>query len=163
MNRTRFLLVLAAFLLLPHAMPAQTGIYGTFSGAGLGVGGNVYGGTVGLYSTAFHAPVVSIGFDIRGEFLNGNGQSLNSGLGGLRLAVHPPALPLKPYVEALGGVGHSETALGTATDAQYRILGGVDWTILPRIDWRVIEVSGGSTTGSIDPTVLSTGIVLRLP
>ena len=163
MIRNRLLLLTALLFFLPLAAQAQTGVYGEFSGAGLGVGDKVYGGTFGLYSDAIHAAVVSLGFDVRGEFLTGNGQSLNSGLGGLRLAAHPQVLPLKPYVEALGGVGHADTVLGSSTHAEYRIAGGVDWTIFPRIDWRVVEVSGGDSTGNVSPTVISTGIVLRLP
>jgi hypothetical protein len=159
------LFLLTVFLFLSLVARAQTGVYAEFSGAGLGVsgGGNVYGGTFGLYSGLLHAPVVSLGFDIRGEFMSGNGQTLNGGLGGVRIAVTPHVVPLKPYVEGLGGVGHSDTVEGSSTDAEYRIVGGIDWTILPRIDWRVVEVSGGSTTGDVTPVVISTGLVLRLP
>jgi len=161
--RYRFLLLLTTMWLLPCISHAQTGVYGAFTGAGLGVGSNVYGGTVGLYSDVFHAVVVSAGFDVRGEFLTRNGQSFDGGLAGVRIAVHPQVLPLKPYIEGLGGIARSDTGVGTSTDPQYRILGGVDWTILPRTDWRVVEVSGGSTTGNVNPMVFSTGIVLRLP
>jgi hypothetical protein len=162
MVRNRLLLLTVLFF-LPLAALAQTGVYGEFSGAGLGVGDKVYGGTFGLYSDAIHAAVVSLGFDVRGEFLTGNGQSLNSGLGGLRLAAHPQVLPLKPYVEALGGVGHADTVLGSSTHAEYRIAGGVDWTIFPRIDWRVVDVSRGASTRNIRQTVLRRGHWSRLP
>ncbi len=165
MKRVRYFLLMMACMLVSLSTHAQTGIYGAFTGADAGSGssGKLYGGTVGLYSTPWHAPVVSAGFDVRGEFLHGNGQSLDSGLAGLRVAVHPPVFPLKPYVEALGGVGRADVANATSTNAQYRIVGGIDWTILPRIDWRVVEFSGGEISGGASPRVLSTGLVLRLP
>jgi hypothetical protein len=43
---------------------------------------------------------------------------------------------------------------------------GVDWTILPRVDWRVVEYSFGgfsSLNATVSPRTLSTGVVLRLP
>ncbi len=164
MNRVRYFLFIACMVVSVSAH-AQTGIYGAFTGADLGSGtnGNLYGGTVGLYLTPLHLPLLSAGFDVRGEFLHGNGQSLDSGLAGVRVAIHPPVFPLKPYVEALGGIGRADVANATSTNAQYRIVGGVDWTILPRIDWRVVEFSGGEISGGASPKVLSTGLVLRLP
>ena len=164
MNCVRYFLLMSS-VLVSVSVHAQTGIYGAFTGAGLGSGssGNLYGGTVGLYSDPWHGPLLGAGFDLRGEFLNGNGQSLDSGLIGLRIAVHPPVFPLKPYVEGLGGVGRANVANATSTNAQYRIVGGIDWTVFPRIDWRVVEFSGGEISGGASPKVISTGLVLRLP
>jgi hypothetical protein len=75
-----------------------------------------------------------------------------------------------PYVEALAGAGYTQfpVASGQAsgTKFSYQFVGGVDFTILPHIDWRVAEFSYGGLSildSSINPKTLSTGIVLRLP
>ena len=62
----------------------------------------------------------------------------------------------------LGGFS-SHTA---GTSANYRWVGGIDTTILPRVDWRIADYSysgGGITQGNITrhPQSLTTGIVLR--
>ena len=150
---------------------AQTGVYLDFSAAKLsaGTGDWMYGPTVGLYHSVGYG-LVSAGLDARGTFLTRDGAHLYSGLVGPRLALTPHVLPFKPYVEGLVGVGNYGTgAVGgnaTSTNFEYQLLGGVDMTILPRIDWRVVEFSYGGLSvlnGSYNPKTLSTGIVLRLP
>jgi hypothetical protein len=91
-----------------------------------------------------------------------------SGLAGPRLTFKPHVIPLMPYVEALAGAGDVQYGQGvartSATKLEYQFLGGLDWTIFPRVDWRVIEFSYGGFAGpSLNPKNLSTGIVLRLP
>jgi hypothetical protein len=78
-------------------------------------------------------------------------------------------MPIHPYIEALVGAGHADYGQGsakvTATKFQYQFLGGLDLTILPRIDWRLVEFSYGGLSGlgsSFNPKTLSTGIVIRL-
>jgi hypothetical protein len=76
------------------------------------------------------------------------------------------------------GVGHTRFGQGVAkqsnTDFEYQFLGGLDMTILPRIDWRVVEFSYGGVSGlgrsldpkigsSLNPKTISTGFVVRLP
>ena len=75
-----------------------------------------------------------------------------------------------PYAEALGGLAHVNVGQGAAfTNAngfQYQLLGGVDVTLAPHLDWRAVEYAWGSvrTTGEdFDPQMVSTGIVVRLP
>jgi hypothetical protein len=50
---------------------------------------------------------------------------------------------------------------------EYQLLGGLDITVLPRIDWRIVEYSYGgfSVPNSADyhPRTFTTGLVLRLP
>jgi hypothetical protein len=84
--------------------------------------------------------------------------------------VHPHLIPVKPYAEVLIGAGQVEYGQGTAhtdsTKFAYQLLGGVDMTILPRIDWRVAEFSFGGFSAlgdSFHPKTLSTGVVFRLP
>jgi hypothetical protein len=79
-------------------------------------------------------------------------------------------IPLHPYVEATAGVGNLNFEGGSPTNStrfEYQFLGGLDYTVLPRIDWRVAEFSYGELSAlngnSFHPRTLSTGIVLRLP
>ena len=157
---------------------AQTGIYGEFTGAKISAPYEpwMYGPTVGFYHDAGHG-LLAAGFDVRGTFA-GRGdthgtrsdQTLATVMGGVRLAVTPHVLPIKPYGEVLGGLGHLKAGQGvartTATKFAYQFVVGVDWTILPRVDWRVVEFSYGRLAGlgdSFAPKTLSTGIVFRLP
>ena len=82
--------------------------------------------------------------------------------------MHPQVLPISPYVEGLAGVGHFDygQSQGSATKFEYQFLGGVDYTLIPRLDWRVVEFSYGGLSafnGSLHPKTISTGLVLRLP
>jgi hypothetical protein len=171
------------------AAHAQTGIYATFD-ASRRSSTNVflspptaadntatawlYGPTVGFYYDFLHLGPVHLGSDVRGEFVHGGGFTRDSFLVGARLSVHPPLLPVKPYLQASVGLAHSKGIISGnySNNPEYQIAGGVDFTILPRIDWRVLEVGGGSllnyTYGSgVNQTnnivTFSTGIVFRLP
>lgn len=156
----------------------QTGVYAELTGGKISTANTpwMYGPTVGLYHDNGFGPI-ALGLDVRGSFLRrgdsngaGSNQSLNTLQGGVRLAVTPHVLPIKPYVEALGGFGSLTAGQGvsrtSATHFTYQFLGGVDLTFLPRLDWRVVELSYGRLSGlgnSYAPTTLSTGLVLRLP
>jgi hypothetical protein len=157
---------------------AQVGIYGTFTAGKLNAPNTpwLYGGTGGVYKDRGHK-LFAMGFDARGEFLRrggnsgtGSDTSLGSGLVGLRLAITPHILPLKPYAEGLIGIGHVNVGEGFArtssTKFEYRVLGGLDYTFFPRLDWRVVEFGYGGLAGN-DPNVrlktLSSGLVFRLP
>ncbi len=163
---------------LVGAAQAQTAIYGEFTAAKLSAPNTswMYGPTVGLYHDSEHG-LFATGLDVRGTFAgSGNtkgaytNQTLDTLLGGVRLAVTPRVLPFKPYGEILGGLGHLKVGQGSArtssTKFAYQFVGGVDFTILPRVDWRVVEFSYGRLAGLSDsfvPKTLSTGIVFRLP
>ena len=169
---------------------AQTGIYATFDASRYvdknvfftppansdnSESGWLYGPTVGLYSDFIHAGPIRLGTDVRGEFIRGaNNASRNDVLLGLRFAVKPPVLPIKPYVQGSAGVAftHGPGSGNSSTNLLYRVAGGVDYTILPHLDWRVIEVGEGSLVNysfgsglhqSNSLLTLGTGIVLRLP
>ncbi|HEX4021909.1 MAG TPA: hypothetical protein VHX63_12230 [Acidobacteriaceae bacterium] len=151
---------------------AQVGLYGEFSAAKLNVPntGWIYGPTFGGYYDPAHFAFFRAGLDARAAFLGTGSTELYSGLVGPRLVVGAPALPAHVYVESLVGVGHAEAGEGvaktSATKFEYQFLGGVDLTVLPRIDWRVAEFSYGGLSGlnsSFNPKILSTGIVVRLP
>lgn len=157
---------------------AQTGVYAEFTGGKISAANTawMYGPTFGLYHDDGFGPI-ALGLDVRGSFLRrgdqsgaGSDQSLNTLQGGVRLAVTPHILPIKPYVEALGGYGGLTTGQGasrmSASHVTYQFLGGVDFTFFPRLDWRVVEFSYGRLSGlsnTYAPKTLSTGLVLRLP
>jgi hypothetical protein len=151
---------------------AQVGVYGEFGAAKLNVPNTnwIYGPTFGGYLDKGHFWVFSSGVDARGTILGSGATSLDSGLIGPRLAFRPHIVPIQPYVEALIGAGHADYGQGvahvSATKFQYQFLGGLDLTVLPRIDWRVVEFSYGGLSGlgsSFNPKTISTGIVVRLP
>ncbi|HVJ08553.1 MAG TPA: hypothetical protein VM554_09220 [Acidisarcina sp.] len=167
MKSTRLLLLLmVCFCSL--AASAQTGIYAAFTGAKINSSTDwIYGPTVGVYFDRWHFGVASAGVDFRGQFLGGGGSTqYNNGLGGLRVAVTPHVLPVKPYVEAAIGVGYAKFNQSSSTNFAYNFLAGVDYTFFPRLDWRVVEFSYGGLSAfdnTFHPKTVSTGVVLRLP
>ena len=155
---------------------AQIGLYGEFSAAKPNIPqvGWIYGPTFGVYYDPWHLPFLAAGLDARGEFLGSGTNKLDSGLFGPRLVFQPHVLPFQPYAEGLVGMGHAvypnQTGQGTttvtATEFEYQFLGGLDLTVFPRVDWRVVEFSYGGLSGlgnSYNPFTLSTGLVVRLP
>ena len=153
------------------AASAQTGIYAEFSTSDFnGSAGRHSGTTFGLYHNFLHAPVVGIGADVRASLLGSGDTKAYVGFVGPMLRIHPPVFPLTPYVEGLVGAGNVHVGSGgnffSKTAFAYEGVIGLDWTILPRIDWRVVEYSAGgfaSANASISPRTWSTGLVLRLP
>jgi hypothetical protein len=154
------------------AASAQTGIYAEFSTSDFNAAnaGRHNGATFGFYHNFLHAPVLGIGADARLSLLGSGDTKAYIGLVGPMLRIHPPVLPLTPYVEGLIGAGNvhvgSSGNFFSRTAFAYEGVIGLDWTILPRIDWRVVEYSAGgfsSANASISPRTWSTGVVLRLP
>ena len=159
---------------------AQLGLYVMGSGGRLGAsainntqGFTAWGGTVGGYDNFFGAGPLKLGGDAR-FFVQSSGNSntfgnqLRGGMVGMRLALTPPILPLKPYVQA--EVGGASTNYGIqsnrALNFAYQVQGGVDWTVFPHVDVRG-EYGGGQTTGSLGGASrglqeFGAGIVLRL-
>jgi len=163
---------LLLFIVSSMAATAQVGVYGEFSATKLNVPNTswIYGPTFGGYLDKGHFWVFSSGVDARGAILGSGSTTLDSGLVGPRVVLRPHLLPIQPYAEALIGAGHADYGQGvahvSATKFQYQFLGGLDLTILPRIDWRVVEFSYGGLSGlgsSFNPKTISTGIVVRLP
>ena len=73
------------------------------------------------------------------------------------------------FVEAGGGMGHSgfynsTGAYATAWGAAWQVDAGVSHGILPRVDWRILEVGYGhiyAGTG-VSPAIASTGVTLHI-
>ena len=135
-------------------------------------GVNGLGPGVGLTLNFVHNPAFTFGVDFRGsKHFAGNGA--DTGLVGLKLGVQVPLLHLRPYIQGSGGyLGTYEKSGGsssTTVNHYYaaEVLAGVDYPILPRFDFRVLEVGVGHAINqniiATKPTFLtaSTGIVFR--
>jgi hypothetical protein len=176
-RRPRLHCALFALLLFALSLPAaraQTALYGQFSASRFNTDTVPkandwgYGGGFGLYSDFMKVPFGKVGGDIRFQWVRpADNTTLFSTLLGPRIALHPKVVPLNPYAEFLFGAGHFSYGNNAPSTTQFdwRVLGGLDKTVLPHIDWRVIEVSYGQLntySGHLQPVTLSTGIVLRL-
>lgn len=162
-------LLFAAFLTVTAS--AQTGLYVEYGGSKVDAPNNnwIYGPTFGLYHDFYSVPLVHVGGDLRGSVLGvTNTTTITSGEIGPRVSVHPRVLPAMPYLEALAGIGHYDygTNQPSDTEFEYQFLAGIDITVLPRLDWRIVEFSYGGLSafnGTLHPKTLSMGLVLRLP
>ncbi len=150
------------------------------------------GGTFGLYYDWRTFGPVRLGVDARGSIANSTkgaytatvaGGHLASVLGGVRASFHVPLVPLKPYVQ--GSVGFARTNFGTdynsslatsgvsnttgillSNHVEYDAFAGADLSILPFIDFRVVELGYGAVQGhshTYPVESLSTGIVFHFP
>lgn len=144
--------------------PAQVGIYAGFTGGRISPGSStVYGPLFGAYWQKGY--ILNLGADIRGSFLTHNGTTFNSGAIGPRVAVKPALLPFRPYAEALVGIASiSGNNTPRSRHLNYQLIAGIDTTILPRVDWRIVEFDySAMTSNSTNAKILTTGLVLRLP
>jgi hypothetical protein len=168
-RKQSFLLPVLLFSLLPAGLLAQAkiAIYGTVGTEKSEVNNSGWStaGTFGVYYGLADLGPLTISVDARGDLSS----NINSGLVGPRVALHFPVFPLKPYVELLAGVSAYSTQNNgskSATDFNYRWVGGIDTAILPRLDWRIADYSysgGGISQGDVTrhPQTLSTGLVVR--
>jgi hypothetical protein len=182
----RWLTFLLAVTMSTSAAHGQVGIYGNFATTHLTNNSNstntwLYGPGFGVYYDFVHLGPIGIGADLRGSQMWGGGLDYRTGLGGLRLVVKPPVLPVRVYVQGSAGTGATKASGNTGSlpdnysyKFQYDVFGGTDVTLLPRVDWRVVEIGYGRTSGigngnsgitapSTGVFTLSSGIVLRLP
>jgi hypothetical protein len=168
------LLALSVFLFSSLSLHAQLGLYGAFTVQNPDVPNETsydfYGVTFGAYLASGRLAILSLGVDVRGSFTRNSGNSFNSGSIGPRLALNTHILPIQPYVEGTVGLGSLNLVGGSPSNGigfEYQVLGGLDYTILPRVDWRVAEYSYGGLPSlnnyNFHPKSLSTGLVLRLP
>ena len=166
------LLTLFFIVLSPLSLHAQLGLYGGFTVQNPSVppasGYQFYGGTFGAYLASGRLAILNVGLDLRGSFTKSGSDSFNSGGIGPRGGLNLHLIPLHPYVEATAGLGNlniNETS-SNVTRFEYQFLGGLDYTIFPRIDWCVAEFTYGGLSvfnDSYHPKTLTTGIVLRIP
>lgn len=159
------LLLVAMFVSASAVASAQIALYGaatgsSFSNAPDDIG---YGGMVGAYKQSGH--FIGTGLDLRGTFVGRNGFRYNTFAVGPRVAFKPRVIPLMPYVEGLVGLANYNSGknTGSTNHLNYQVVGGLDATILPRIDWRVVDVAySGVASQSIKAVTFSTGLVIRI-
>lgn len=170
--RTRLALIVGSLAFFSLTASAQTGVYAAFSTSNFNApgAGRENGATFGLYHNVLRPPFLGIGFDLRATLLGSGDTKAYIGLAGPRIQLRPRVIPLMPYVEGLVGAGDVQVggagSVFSKTALAYEGAVGLDWTIFPRLDWRVVEYSAGgfaSTDASISPRTWSTGLVLRLP
>jgi hypothetical protein len=175
---------LSAFLfLLSSSCVAQIGIYGKLNLSRFNdrvdhTTNWFYGPGGGIYYDFLPLGPIAFGLDLRGSYEFANQLVFRSGLGGVRLVVRPPLLPIRPYVEGSAGVAgmratssNSGLPMNFSNKFAYEVLAGLDLTILPHIDLRLPEVgyghvnavTGGSGTMPSSLFEISTGVVIRLP
>ena len=159
-----FPLLLLAIVTTNLNAQAKLAIYGSVGTERSGLPYNPWklAGTFGLYYGLFDLGPIHLSVDGRGDISS----AIHSGLGGPRLAIKLPAIPIKPYGEILFGVSSYPQTSGSphySNDFAYRYVVGIDSTILPHIDWRVVDFSYGinnSDNGGHAESITS-GLVLR--
>ena len=169
----RFGLFILFLALGTFAAHAQTGVYAEYGASWYGIPNlSVQSGpTFGLYYQHWGVPFVRAGLDARASFMgSGSGKTEDTGLIGPRVQIKPHVLPLMPYGEALIGVSHVDVGEGFArtqgNEFEWALNAGIDFTILPHIDWRVVDYTyGGIPKDPVNsnPNTVSTGLVVRLP
>jgi len=166
MSRRILLIVLLA--LYPGILHAQAklAVYGTggTEKSGLQHSGWNTAGTFGFYYGLRHFGPFSLSADVRGDLSS----NIYSGVLGPRLAAKIPVFPIMPYGEFLFGESSYSTLSNGDRDANnftYRGVVGVDFTLIPHFDWRVIDYSYSSGitqfNASVHPKTITTGFVLR--
>jgi Outer membrane protein beta-barrel domain len=159
-------LLLVALSSVPLHAQAKLAIYGTggVENSDLQFSGWNTAGTFGFYAGLRHYGPVDISADVRGDLSS----NIYSGILGPRLAVKLPIFPIMPYGEFLfGGSSYSTLSNGVrdASNFTYRGVVGVDFTLLPHFDWRVVDFSYSSGitqfNQSVHPKTVTTGFVVR--
>ena len=163
---SRFLpLALLLLSLIPGTLNAQAkfAIYGTAGTEKSGLPNDSWklGGTFGFYYGLYHVGPLSFSADARGDL----SQNISSGFIGPRVAAKLPVIPLKPYAEFIFGVSSYSTPsnLKIDNDFAYRYVLGLDTTILPHLDWRLVDFSYALNTSanSGHAKTLTSGLVIR--
>ena len=181
--KLRWLTILLVLSVSFATSNAQVAIYGKFetvrfTASNINPTGTwYYGPGAGIYYDFLHLGPVALGADLRGNLLSGSQQKFRSALFGLRLSAKPPILPLRPYIQGSVGVGgptHSGLdGAGTiySNKFQYEIIGGLDYTLVPHIEFCAVELSYGRMSGVSSGTpapvatlfTVGTGLVVRFP
>jgi hypothetical protein len=139
-------------------------VFAEFSGGRTGQGeGIVWGGSAGGYLQGS-----LLGFVVRGTALPSSSTvRLYEATMGPRIAVSVPLL--RVFAEAGGGMGHSgfyDSTGNLASDwgPAWQVNLGVAHTILPRVEWRILEGSYGRIYAGpgVSPVMLSTGVTLHV-
>jgi len=142
----------------------QGNLFAEFSAANLGQGtGFISGASAGGY---LQGPL--LGLVMRATAAPGGDTfHVYSAVLGPRIAFDLPVL--RPFIEAGGGIGHSSYYNSGGNFARgwgpaWQIDAGVEHSLLPRVQWRVLEVAWGhiDVGPGVAPTVISSGLTLHL-
>jgi hypothetical protein len=176
---------LTALLGLASSLHAQLAVYGkgdlnryTLNETSPSSTYTFHGAGVGIYDDFLHLGPVRFGMDVRGDLETTDKLQYQSVLAGFRVVGKLPVLPFRPYAEALIGEGGTRdkgpyavgiTNVPYAHKLTYALLTGLDWSIFPHIDFRVLEIgygrqsesTGFNTTTSDSMLLLSSGVVVR--
>jgi len=157
---------------------AQIGIYGQLDAThDQAVDAWYKGFTLGVYNSFLNVGPIHAGLDLRGSYQTGSNYRFRNFLVGPRLQVRPPVLSLNPYIQGeigFGGsryAGSSSTATHYSNKLQYGVIGGLETTVLPRVDLRLPEISylrmSAISSTPNAPKVnlfgIGIGLVVRLP
>lgn len=182
--KLRAVLVLIALGFCVTAARAQVGAYINFNAqhidssarnisdtaGSLSDGVWVFGPQFGIYNDFMNLGPVHLGADFRGSILSHGNAKFNNGLGGVRASLHTVALPITPYVEASAGIAgfNYGRKQGMTKVLQYELSGGIDLTVFPRVDWKLVEIGGGGLTtfgkgetGANGTFHIATGLAVR--
>jgi hypothetical protein len=144
--------------------PRSGSVFIEASAGSVGQGyGTLWGGSAGAYVQGR-----VLGLVARTTVLPGNSSAhVYDAVLGPRLAVTLPFVRL--WVEGGGGVGYTGNASGASGSgstwgAAWQANAGISHGILPRIDWRILEVGYGHIYGGVglSPVIASTGLTLHL-
>ena len=143
---------------------------------------NPIGGAAGIYYDFLKLGPVKLGADLRGSIAStkrggyaasdGSGAHIYSALGGIRAVFHTPFVPLRPYLQASAGLGRTDYGLLPLTvtnNFQYMGYAGLDISLLPIMDFRLVEFGYGGLnpmgTNSHNYPIksVSAGLVFHLP
>lgn len=145
---------------------------------------NPIGGFGGVFYDFRNLGPVRLGVDLRVGSTVGNKNAttytntprprLFSALGGIRGSFKTPIHQLRPYVEGAVGLAKTNNGVPLTTDGhiayhsgiQFRGFAGVDLTLLPALDFRVVELGAGAFQGlnnTYPIESISTGLVVHLP
>jgi len=167
-RRILWILPLLLLSLYPTALHSQAklAVYGTggTEKSGLQHSGWNTATTFGFYYGLRHFGLFDLSADVRGDLSH----NIDSGILGPRLAAKIPVFPIMPYAELLFG----ESSYSTQSDGHknannftYRYVTGVDVTLIPHFDWRVVDFSYSSGitqfNANVHPKTITTGFVLR--
>ncbi len=152
----------------PIATHVSNSVLDTSTFAFLGpqsTGRTFWGVNLGGYDDFYHAANgLTAGIDMRWDDLHANNASLKDFFFGVRISGKPFARPLKPYLQASVGEGATKAPSSkiSVKKVEFRISGGLDYTIQRHIDFRVVEVGYG-TLGTISSATVGAGGDIAIP
>ncbi|MBS1821609.1 MAG: hypothetical protein JST61_06500 [Acidobacteria bacterium] len=169
MKTIRYAVFLFATFFVIHSSPAhaQIAIYDTVGGGTFNSAPNNLGvhHVIGAYiSNGFARHTISVGGDFRASLMGRDGYHYNTFAVGPRISFNPHVIRLHPYAEGLVGLANYKGGKNASSSnhLSYQIVGGMDATIFPHFDWRVVDLSYNATTGQdLRSFTAATGIVFR--